>query len=300
MKKKILLYLILISFMKLKAQDNINKESPGLIEVAAFDHFQAIGVAASTNSLFISFPHRQPYEYGVAEIVNGRRVPYPDKEWNRYDSTHPQNHFINVQALWADDANSLWILDPANPDDAPAIVNGVKLLQIDLTTDTVEKVYRFEDLPLNQSALNDVRIDTRRQLAYLSDPKLASIVVLDLATGKSRIVLRQNATVLADTYFRLHLDGKDVIDNKGNSFSSNVNGIALTRDGAYFYFRAINQLKLYRIATQYLADATLSDAVLAMHVEAVAQTGVSHGMISDSKSNIYLTDSPDKATICNA
>ena len=285
----------ILLFMHATAQDEL-KESPRLLEVARFDHYQPIGVAVTaTGRVFVTFPYRQPYEWGVAEIVDGQRRPYPDKEWNRYDSLQPENHFINAQAVWPDDRGKLWVLDPANPDDQEAKPRGVKLLRIDLATNKVEQVYRFEDLPRERTALNDVRIDTRRELAYISEPKQAAIIVLNLKTGKSRMVLKEDKSVKADPDFKLHIDGKEVVDDKGKPFSSNVNGIALTHDLEYFYYRAINQTKLYRIATQYLADENLTDAQLGSHVEQVGETGVSHGMIADAKGNVYTTDSPNKA-----
>lgn len=271
-------------------------ESPKLIEVTSFDHYQPIGVAVTkTGRMFVTFPRNKIYEYGVAEITNGQKKPFPDAEWNRYDSLKAATHYMNAQAAWPDDQDNLWILDPSNPMDEPTVAQGVKLLKINLTTNKVERIYRFEDLPREQIALNDVRIDTRRQLAYLSEPKTASIIVLDLKTGKSRMVLKEDKSTKAEPGFKLHIDGKDVVDQTGKAFSSNVNGIALTRDGKYFYFRAINQTKLYRIPVEYLANPALTDSELSAKVETVGETGISHGMIADYKGNIYLSDSPNKA-----
>ncbi len=276
-------------------------QSPKLEEVADFGSYQPIGVAVSQKPaipprIFITFPKTAgPYQYGLAEIVHGKRQPYPNTEWNRWDSLKPQDHFINVQALLVDDQNSLWVLDPANAGDAPAIVAGIKLLKINLSTNQVERIYRFEDLPRERTALNDVRVDTRRQIAYLSDPGRATIVVLDLKSGKSRNLLQQDASTKADPAFVLKIDGRAVRDKSGNPFRSNVNGIALTADGRYLYYRPITQTKLFRIDTKYLIDSLLSPAEVASHVETMGETGVSHGMIADGTGNVYLTDSPGKA-----
>ena len=286
---------ILLSTMNANAQKSVG-QSPQLAEVAQFGQYQPIGVAVTaTGRTFVTFPYRQPYQYGLAELVGGQRRPYPDADWNRWDSAKPQTHFFNVQAAVADDKGKLWVLDPANPADQPPTIQGIKLLKIDLATNKVERIYRFEDLPREQSGLNDVRIDNSRGLAYLSDPKLAAIVVLNLSTAKSRLVLQGHKSVKAEPGFKLNIDGKDVVDGEGKAFSSNVNGIALTHDFRYFYYRAINQTKLYRIATEYLANEKLSFDELAAKVETVGETGVSHGMIADAKGNVYLSDSPNKA-----
>ncbi len=281
---------------------------PKLIEVAEFGRYQPIGLAVSQDSpsastrgastsgrIFVTFPKRKEYQYGLAEIVDGQRRPYPNAEWNRWDSLKPQDRFINVQALFVDQTNTLWVLDPASPEGYPQFVAGIKLVKINLKTNQVERVYRFDDLPREQTGLNDVQVDSRRQIAYLSDPRSAAIVVLDLASGKSRTVLEKHKSTLADPGFRLVIDGKEVKDKTGRPFSSNVNGIALTHDFRYLYYRAINQTKLYRITTDLLTNPTLTPEQVAAGVELVGETGVSHGMIADKAGNIYLTDSPNKA-----
>lgn len=271
-----------------------NKADAQLIEVAAFGQNQPIGVtvAPKNNRLFVSFPHHEPFLFGLTEIVNGKRVPFPDEEWNKFTPGEELNHFVNVQDLYADYKNCLWVLDsrPTGNQDSR-----FKLIKIDLADNKVKQVYIFNDIDKSKSALNDMCIDNSRQLAYLSDPGQHAIVVLDLQTGKSRTVLKDDKSTVAQPGLKLHLDGVDVQDDKGNPFVSNVNGIALTADDKYFYFRAINQTKLYRIPTAFLADATLTDADLSAKVEMVAETGICHGMIADSKGNIYLSNSPNHA-----
>lgn len=271
-------------------------QSASLIEVAAFGQNQCIGtkVAAKSGRLFVSFPKHQPFLYALTEIKKGQRVPYPDVTY--------QSNFKSVQDLWTDDQNQLWVLDsaPASVAAAPGGSDNqglgqFKLIAFDLGTNMVKHTYTFDDIPADKSALNDVRVDNLHHLAYLSDPGLCAIVVLNLQTGKSRVILQNDRSTKADPNFRLHLDGKDVIDDKGKPFSSNVNGIALTIDNRYFYFRAINQTKLYRIKTAYLADPALTDAQLSAKVEMVAETGVCHGMTADARGDIFLSDSPNHA-----
>ncbi|MFT4030853.1 MAG: L-dopachrome tautomerase-related protein [Siphonobacter sp.] len=271
-----------------------------LEEVVSFGKYQPIGVSVSKQRLFVGFPHREPFLYGLTEIVKGERLPYPSKEWNQFNPDQSDKHFVNVQDLYTDDQNQLWVLDSA-PRGGAAILESTskegqfKLIQIDLASNRVKRIYSFDDLHKEKSALNDVCVDTKRQLAYLSDPGLHALIVLDLRTGKSRQVLTDDVSTKAQDGFKLHLDGKDVVDEQGKPFVSNVNGIALTLDHKYFYFRAINQTKLYRIETQYLANASLTDEQLRQHVETVAETGVCHGMIADAKGNIYQTTSPQQA-----
>ena len=79
----------------------LNTKAQKLIEVASFGQNQPIGVtvAPKTNRLFVSFPHTEPFLYGLTEIVNGNRVPYPNMEWNKYDPANADTHFVNVQEV---------------------------------------------------------------------------------------------------------------------------------------------------------------------------------------------------------
>jgi sugar lactone lactonase YvrE len=271
--------------------------TPTLETVAEFSRHQPIGLGVSQeNRIFVTFPKSlDNYDYGLAEIIKGERRPYPNTEWNKWDSLKAQTRFINVQALFVDQTNTLWVLDPASPAGQRAIPEGIKLVKINLETNQIEKVYRFTDLPRERTALNDVQVDSRQQVAYLSDPGRAAIVVLDLNSGMSRTVLENDKSTKADPNFILTIEEKEVRDSRSNPFRSNVNGIALTHDFRYLYFRPITQTKLYRIETKYLTDTGLSPAELASHVEVVGETGVSHGMMADKAGNVYLTDSPDKS-----
>ncbi|QQL51277.1 L-dopachrome tautomerase-related protein [Mucilaginibacter ginkgonis] len=270
-----------------------------LVEVKSFGHNQPIGVAVApdNNRLFVSFPHHQPFEFALAEIVDGKKYAYPNEEWNEYKPGEPKNHFMNVQALYADEKNCLWILDSAPKgsvqltSESNNSVGYFKLIKIDLKSDQIIAVYTFDDLPKDKSALNDVTIDNLRGMAYLSDPGLKALVVLDLVSRKSRVVLKDDKSMLVTPGYTLRIDGVDVADSTGNAFVSNVNGIALTRDYNWLYYRAINQTKLYRLPVQLLADARYNDYELSQHIETVAETGVSHGMVADYKGNIFLSNS---------
>lgn len=265
--------------------------------VASFGHHMAIGLSVNAaNRVFVSFPGSDgDGNLAVAEVKNGKLSAYPDEDWNK-KGEYP-SHFLRVQDLYVDAEDMLWILDskPAARGnifgDGKGDAQGkFKLIKVNTKNNRVERVYLFEDLDKENSALNDVRVDTKKQMAYLSDPGLAAIVVLNLKTGKSRTLLRNTFFTLADSMVPTY-DGKEMRDKNGKSFSSNINGIALTHDFKYFYFKPINRKELFRIETKFLADTALSDQDLAARVETVGLPGITHGLIADKKGNIYLTTS---------
>ncbi|MEJ7663059.1 MAG: hypothetical protein WKG07_27705 [Hymenobacter sp.] len=113
---------------------------------------------------------KKDYNFALVELVNSQRRPYPNADWNRWDSLQAPNRFVNVQAAVVDATDMLWVLDPSNPDDEAPLIAGIKLVKINLATNKVERIYRFEDLPRERTGLNDVRVDPGRQVAYLSEP----------------------------------------------------------------------------------------------------------------------------------
>jgi sugar lactone lactonase YvrE len=266
-------------------------------EVISFGKNQPIGVAVerSTNRLFVSFPHSEPFLYALTEIKDGKRLPYPNTAWNWYLPNQYDTHFYNVQDLYADDKGYLWVLDskPSGSasvfgDDGKKEEGKFKLVKINLKTNKVEKTYHFGGLDKAKSGLNDVRVDTSRNLAYLSDPAQKAIVVLNLATDSVRLALQNDPSTTAQDGYVLKIDNTEMRDENGNPFKSDVNGIALTADNKYFYYKPINKDALFRIETQHLADATLSPNEIGAKVETVTtNAGMSHGLECDAKGNVY-------------
>ena len=298
-----LLSLILPSMLTAQDNEPLKFKDPNLEVVAETGHFLPIGVAVSKdNRVFVSFPRQEEnYQFALTEIVAGKRVAYPDEAWNNHDEGVKTDYFVRVQDFCVDEANNLWVLD-SKPAPKSSIFKEekkqqqegyFKLVKINLDENEVEHIYTFFDLDKSVSGLNDVRIDTGNNLAYLSDPGQSALVILDLESGKTRTVLKNHVSTVADSTVVLSYNGKPMVSKDGKPFSSNVNGIAITKDNKYLYYKPINQRNLYRIETRYLADENLSDSALATKVEDMGRTAISHGLITDEKGNIYLTSSTD-------
>jgi len=269
--------------------------------IASFGKNMAIGLSVTSgNRVFVSFPNYDGAgQNALMEIKNGALVPYPDTIWNtKGQAMDKTTRFVRIQDLFVDNEDNLWVLDskPAPGGDIFKSASSQQktgyfaLIKINTKTNKVEQVFDFHGLGKAHSALNDVRVDNKQHIAYLSDPGLAAIVVLNLKTTRLRTVLAKSAFTLADD-ITLKFDGKAMVDQKGHPFSSNVNGIALTYDGTYFYFKPINKQTLFRIATKYLRDSSLSEKALESKVENMGDVGITHGLIADKAGNIYLTNS---------
>ena len=73
------------------------------------------------------------------------------------------------------------------------VPDGPKLIKIDLQNDqTVQKISFNQEIAPIGSYLNDVRVDTDRNYAYLTDSGEGAIVVVNLNTGHSRRLLHDH------------------------------------------------------------------------------------------------------------
>lgn len=261
--------------------------------VASSPDFAMNGVAVTPDGrVFVSSPQwtaaRSP---SVAEILkDGTIQPYPGGPWNRFDLTEPSTRFVNVNAVHADGAGSLWVVDYAGPDFGPSIDGAQKLVRIDLERDRVAAVYRFDDDVLPEGArLNDVRVDPVRGIAYISEFGVGAIVVLDLETGAAFRALDKHHST------RAHPDV--VTTFLGKPFRTDtlqVNDIELSADGDTLFFQPTGGPVMWKIATKFLA-APADNAALSPHVEIAAKTMTLGGMTRDKNGLIYLGSVEDNA-----
>jgi sugar lactone lactonase YvrE len=253
---------------------------------------QLTGVAISkAGRLFVSYPRWLPeHRYDVVEVLkNGRAVPFPDERWNSWKKGEDgKDKFVCAQAVYVDALDRLWVVDPASPSLAGVVPGANKLVEIDLTTNAVKRVYGFEpSVAGKKSYLNDVRIDTKHAVAYLTESQGGAIIVLDLTTGKARRRLGSSPSTKSDPAYTFRIAGKEFRNGKG-PVKINADGIALTPDGQYLYYKPLTDARLYRIATKHLLDSLLGRAMLAEKVESVGDITTTDGMIFDREGNLYF------------
>ena len=271
-----------------------------LQEVARFPNQQVTGVGVSQKSgrVFVNFPYWSDDHFlSVAEIINGQPRAFPDDEWNKPGA--PDSHFVCVQSVVVDDQDNLWILDPAAPKMQEIVKGGPKLVKVDLATNQiVQKIPFGEDVAPAKSYLNDVRIDTANGKAFITDSAKGAIIVVDLASGKSRRLLDDHKSTKPESGVKLVVDGKELLDQQKKSppvIASD--GIALDAKNGYLYYHALTGHTLYRIKTSYLTNENLSKSDLESKVENVAQTPAPDGMLEAPDGSVYLTDIQGSAVV---
>jgi len=271
-----------------------------LQEVASCPDKQLTGVGVSTRSgrIFVNFPYwSDNHSISVAEIVNGQPKAFPNDEWNK---TGPAgSHFICTQSVVVDDQDNLWVLDPAAPKMQEIVKAGPKLVKIDLATNQVVQTIPFgEDVAPKKSYLNDVRIDTRTNTAFITESANGAIIVVDLKSGKARRLLDGHPSTQPEKDLKLVIDGKALIDQQKKippQIASD--GIALDLKNGYLYYHALTAHTLYRIKTSFLTDEKIAEKELELKIENVGQTPAPDGMLEGLDGSVYLTDLEGSAIV---
>jgi sugar lactone lactonase YvrE len=271
-----------------------------LQEVASFPDKQITGVGVSTRSgrIFVNFPYwSDDHSISVAEIVNGQPKAFPNDEWNKPGAAG--SHFICVQSVVVDDQDNLWVLDPAAPKMQEIVKGGPKLVKIDLATNQVMQTIPFgEDVAPKKSYLNDVRIDTRTNTAFITESGNGAIIVVDLKSGKARRLLDGHPSTQPEKDVNLVVDGKALIDQQKKTPPQIASdGIALDVKNGYLYYHALTGHTLYRVKTNFLTDEKLGKHDLESKVENVGQTPAPDGMLEAPDGSVYLTDLEGSAVV---
>jgi len=251
------------------------------------------GVAVTKEGrIFVNYPRwSSSVEVSVAEITrSGEVVPFPPGEWNRWEpAAPPEGRFVCVQSVHVDRDGSLWVLDPASLGAGGVVEGGAKLLKVDLGSNQVVRTIRFAAaVAPPASYLNDVRIDTARGFAYITDSGLGALVVVNLGTGESRRLLDGHPSTKAEE-ITLQIEGTPWVRPDGSSPRIHADGIALDPKGEHLYYQALTGRTLYRISTALLRDPAAREADLAAGVEVVGSPEPADGIEFGLDGSLYLT-----------
>lgn len=256
---------------------------PALELVKAFETFRLVGIAVSREGrIFASAP----------AAIGGDKVIEVDGKTGAIRGYPGEEPWFAPQALWVDGDNDLWVLDSGRPTFPTTAPTGApKLVRFDLATNRAERVYRFDGVVADDDSLNDVRVDLRRNKAYLANVgRQGSLVVLDLATGRSRQILVGDRSTRHDPRDRFMLGDVPAIPRGGVPMIVHADGLTLSPDGGWLYYRTLTDHNYWRIATDALADQRLSETELAGKVEFLGRGPVTGGIIMDEQGTLYGGD----------
>jgi sugar lactone lactonase YvrE len=270
-----------------EAQDS-GKVGPPLETVKTFgDDFRLVGIGVSAKGkVFATAPSSQVRSrFSMVEVdpKTGAVTPYPDAAWNNFsEQGDGKSEWISVQALWADRSDHLWALDSSlskvDQERLPP-----KLVEFDLSTNRVTRQYDFKGVVSAKDSLNDVRINTVNNYAYLTNAgNKGSLVVLDLKTGEARQVLVGDRSTFADSSQHLMIGNEVALRPDGSVVAIQADGIALSPDAQWLYYRPLTDHNYWRVPTSALRGAKLSGAELSGKVEYLGSFVLSGGLIMDA------------------
>jgi len=275
--------------------DSTAEPTPSQLEEVYSDSaYQLTGVAISPEGrLFVNYPYwLDKHSYSVVEVGKDQKaILYPDSAWNSFKKGDKgADKFVCVQAVVADEKNNLWIVDPAGIGLAAVYQKSNKLIQVDLATNQVKRIYRFpENVAGPDSYINDIRIDHTNEFAYMTSSSKGGIVVVNLNSGASRFVLNGHPSTLSDTSYHFTMNGKEMTSAQG-VVKINSDGIALSPDKAWLYYKPLTDDRLYRVSTTVLRDFTTSEKQVAETVEDMGHFVTTDGMEFDDDGNLYMGD----------
>jgi sugar lactone lactonase YvrE len=271
-------------------------------EMAAFQGPGPSGIAVSPNGrTFVGFPRHAIDHPGMTlgELVSGKLVPYPSKEVSEPSSLPDAQRLISMHGMTLDSQGRLWLIDDGKHAGHEGITPGAaKVVGIDLKTNRVIASVVLKDALLQDSHMNDLRIDLThgaQGTAYVADSSFGdkpAMVVVDLASGKQRRVLTNDVSVVAQKDFVTQLDGVPMRYEGSKSLfpHGGVDSLALTPDGSRLYYSPLTSRHLWSLPTATLSDFTLNDKQLASHIKDEGEKVMTDGMDMDRQGRIYLTD----------
>ena len=219
--------------------------------------------------------------------------PWPSLEVNN-------NSLNSVLGFEIDSQDSIYILDQGKIK-GEAAEGSIKLVKYSLSNNSRLREYIFSDEIADRdfSFLNDVVIDEKKNIAYISDSGIANdgnishykpgIIVLDL-NDESNVhrILTDHVSVFPDESFFLHIDGKPV-NNETNPMMTGADGIALSCDGEVLFYCPLTGRMIYSILTKDIDLAIKKGNTSDIKVYEGFKKEASDGLLASSKGNLYMT-----------
>ncbi|KAJ5122881.1 hypothetical protein N7448_008978 [Penicillium atrosanguineum] len=229
----------------------------------------------------------------VVEWKHNSTTPYPDVEWNSYrPGKDPTTHFVRVNAQRIGPDGALWVVDTGSPDyGIPVLLpGGPKLVQVDLDTNKVARVYPMANVSQPNSFLDDVRFHSATGKAYLTDAGAPGLIVLDLESGVAQRMLEDGTSTRG--YMPISAEGTLVHGPGGMLEYIYADQLEVSPDGRWLYYQPCSG-GMSRIETSHLDKAFYNSSMrfnMGQYVQPYAHTASTGGTAIDADGNIYISD----------
>ena len=232
---------------------------------------------------FNTHPFTQSHRFTDAflfELVGGDKRPYPDAA--------SQGDMRFVFGMTVDAQQRLWLISPAE-----TARERTRIQAYDLGSN--RRVVDHELDPGVGRFSQDLRVSRDGRTLFLADTGAlrfthGAILVVDVDTWKVRETLDRDPSTEPQDWLMRTPHGPHRLFYGLVTFQVGVDGIALSRDGAFLYYAPMTHDTLYRVRTEHLLDPRLSPAELASRVEAVGKKPMSDGIEVAADGSVIVTD----------
>ncbi|OQE16436.1 hypothetical protein PENSTE_c024G05806 [Penicillium steckii] len=271
---------------------HVNGYATGLERVYSLDRAtQGISISANGRT-FLSQRYSTTAAPQIVELLSDNTTKlYPNSAWNSYNSSdstsNPRRTFVSVDGARIGPDGRYWVVDGGSS----GLNGSTKLAGVNLTTNTVDKLYYLDEIKASDSGIDDVRFSASGKVAYLSDTA-GALLVLNLKTGHGVRVLAGSESATA--WYPMMYNGSLVpgYGAPGSTLAVGLDQIEVSPEGKYLYYQPCNG-GLYRIETTYV-DAALTNSTMAATLEDYAEpfalTPSTGGTTIDGDGNIYVSD----------
>ncbi|HEY1997006.1 L-dopachrome tautomerase-related protein [Paraburkholderia sp.] len=287
----------------LPSSDASAGHAPRLETVATFgDDFRLVGIGVSRHGrVFATAPSSiKRSRYSVVEVdpASGALTPFPDESWNVFKPDEDGAHqWISVQALWVDEQDHLWALDSSLPS-VDQSRQPPKLVEFDLATRKVVRQFDYGNVVTPKDSINDIRIDLKHGYAYISNAGNAGgVVVTNLKSGESRLLLAGDRSSVADPDQHLMFGDRIARKPDGGVLVLQTDGIAISPDREWLYYRPLTDHHYWRIPTAALIDTSLSAQDLSQRVQSLGQGALTGGLIMSGAGVLYGGDLENRTVV---
>lgn len=296
---------LMLALSQVAAQTFTGPQDPRLTTALTLD-VPSTGVSTTPNGRVFLVLARIDGSKG-AQIVeyhssNKSFVPYPNVELNSYAAgKNPATHFVSINAQRIGPDGKLYLVDTGKPTfQQPVILpSGPKLIQIDIQTNCISRIYPMGNATRSNSLLDDVRFHLSSGKAYLTDAGSPGLIILDLATGRTQRILDNDPSTGA--YLPISAEGH-ILYAASTGISQHIyaDQLEVSPDGKYLYYQPASG-GLSRIETEYLVQAfyntSLASGPISEYVDVFAQTPSTGGTAIDARGNIYVSDTDSQRII---
>lgn len=226
------------------------------------------GIKAYKDEIYLTVPRwlrGVPSTMNILKMVNNSYVLSPFPDWDFQDPSKPYG-FKYIQSMEIDSQGRMWIIDVGrlNIVDSPeSVVNGpAKIIILDINSKKIIQSLELSDsiAPYNASFLNDIVVDEKRGFAYISDTS-GAVIIYDYKLNQAK--RWTSPTMKNEANLDLTING---IAYGNTTFTTPIDGIALSHTGDHLFYCALQGLHLYSINTAYLRNLDKYNGILEEYI----------------------------------